>query len=153
MKRIQRVYLDTSVIGGCFDEEFAEYSNKLFDMFRQGTARAVISQAVLDEVALAPQNIQGVLATLPKSAVIYIAITDEAIALAEKYLKVKAVPRKYYADAVHIALATVERADVLVSWNFKHIVNLNRIKIFNAVNMSEGYPLIEIRSPREVLHD
>ena len=56
-------------------------------------------------------------------------------------------------DAQHIALASVVRADVLVSWNFKHIVNLNRIRLYNSVNMKLGYPLIDIRSPREVLNE
>jgi hypothetical protein len=57
------------------------------------------------------------------------------------------------ADALHIALATVARVDVLVSWNFKHIVNLARIHAYNAVNLKRGYPLLEIRTPREIVED
>jgi hypothetical protein len=57
------------------------------------------------------------------------------------------------ADAQHIAIATVARVDVLVSWNFRHIVNLQRIRGYNSVNLRMGYPMIEIRTPREVLAD
>jgi hypothetical protein len=57
------------------------------------------------------------------------------------------------ADAEHIAIASVRRVDILVSWNFKHIVSLSRIRAFNAVNLKLGYPALEIRSPREVSHD
>ncbi len=53
----------------------------------------------------------------------------------------------------HIAVATLGRVDVVVSWNFKHIVNLNRIRLYNSVNLKLGYPMIEIRSPREVLDE
>jgi hypothetical protein len=57
------------------------------------------------------------------------------------------------ADAQHIAMASVARVDVLVSWNFKHIVNLQRIRGYNSVNLRQGYPMIEIRTPREVMSD
>ena len=54
-------------------------------------------------------------------------------------------------DAEHIAIATVEKADIVLSWNFKHIVNIQKIKGFNSINLKEGYQLLEIRTPREVL--
>lgn len=63
------------------------------------------------------------------------------------------LPAKMRVDAQHIAIATVGRVDVLVSWNFKHIVNLRRIHGYNSVNLRRGYPMIEIRTPREVLSD
>jgi hypothetical protein len=52
-----------------------------------------------------------------------------------------------------VALASIGRSDVLVSWNFKHIVNLGRIRLFNAVNLEQGYGLVEIRTPKEVLYE
>lgn len=61
------------------------------------------------------------------------------------------IPGRMRADAQHIAIATVARVDVLVSWNFKHIVNLQRIYGYNSVNLRQGFPMIEIRTPREVL--
>jgi len=63
------------------------------------------------------------------------------------------VSRNFIADAQHIAIATIEKVDILVSWNFKHIVNINRIHAFNSVNIRLGYPLLEIRTPREVLEN
>jgi hypothetical protein len=73
------------------------------------------------------------------------------IQLAEKYMEQKIVSKNYYSDALHIAVATVIGVDVLVSWNFKHIVNLDKIKLFNSVNLREGYNMLEIRTPREVI--
>ncbi len=83
---------------------------------------------------------------------ITIGITDEAIHLAETYIDEGALTNKSYNDALHIALATLNNADVLASWNFKHIVNLSRIKLYNSINLNLGYSIIEIRTPREILN-
>jgi hypothetical protein len=80
-----------------------------------------------------------------------ISIVDEAITLAEKYISEGALTNKSYNDALHIALATINNADVLASWNFKHIVNLDRIRLYNSINFRQGYRMIEIRTPREIL--
>lgn len=45
------------------------------------------------------------------------------------------------------------KVDILVSWNFKHIVNLNRIRLYNATNLKYGYQILEIRTPREILNE
>ena len=79
----------------------------------------------------------------------FIDITDEAVDLANEYIKEKVVGQTSYADCLHIALATINRADFLVSWNFKHIVNIERIRGYNSINIKNGYQLLEIRSPRE----
>jgi hypothetical protein len=63
----------------------------------------------------------------------------------------KAVPNKFYEDALHIAIATINQVNVLASWNFKHIVNLDRIRMYNSVNLKNGLPMLEIRTPREIL--
>ena len=75
--------------------------------------------------------------------------------LSESIYELHKMLRKYkiFDDAVHIAMSTVNKIDVLVSWNFKHIVNLNRIHLFNSVNIKEGYNLLEIRSPMELLNE
>lgn len=59
--------------------------------------------------------------------------------------------KKSRVDAQHIATATISRVDVLVSWNFKHIVNLEKIHGYNSVNLRLGYPILEIRTPIEVI--
>ncbi|MEJ2067708.1 MAG: PIN domain protein [Deltaproteobacteria bacterium] len=148
-----RVYIDTSVVGGCFDEEFAFWSLKLFDEFRVGDKTAVVSDLTRHELESAPKNVKGVILSLPERSIENIFLTDEAEQLASVYLSNGVVGKKHIADAQHIAIASVEKVDVLVSWNFQQIVNLDRIHAFNAVNLMLGYPLLEIRSPREVIYE
>jgi hypothetical protein len=65
------------------------------------------------------------------------------------YIEENVVGKTSRADCQHIAMATIYRADVLVSWNFKHIVNLERIRGYNSVNLRAGYQMTEIRTPKE----
>ena len=148
-----RIYLDTSVIGGCYDDEFAFWSKKLFAEIHQGQKIAVVSDLTLDEIEKAPQEVKNLLSSFKENEIEYVSLNNEAQQLAQSYLKHKAVSGKHLADAQHIAIATVERVDILVSWNFKQIVNVNRIHLYNAVNLMLGYPMLEIRSPREVLNE
>lgn len=147
----QKVYLDTSVIGGYYDKEFKEHSEKLFELFIKGEYIAVISTTTITELEKAPEKVRNLLLTIPEENIVKIEITQEMIDLADMYLEESIVTTKYSDDALHIATASVSGMDVLVSWNFKHIVNLNKIKQFNAVNLREGYAILEIRTPREVL--
>jgi len=149
----KRIYIDTSVIGGCFDEEFEIYSNQLFEEFASGKKRVVISDIVLFELEGAPENVQSVLTNVPEANIEYVFLNEESIYLANAYLKEGVIFESSLSDARHIAIATVERADILVSWNFKHIVNINRIHLLNSVNLKLGYAMLEIRSPREVLYE
>ncbi|MDP3298349.1 MAG: type II toxin-antitoxin system VapC family toxin [Thermodesulfovibrionia bacterium] len=146
-----RIYVDTSVIGGCFDNEFEEYSNQLFEEFIKGEKKLVISDLVLFELEGAPENVKEVLNKVTENNIEYVFINEESVTLTNAYLKEGVIAENSLSDARHIAIATVERVDVLVSWNFKHIVNLNRIHLINSVNLKLGYPILEIRSPMEVL--
>jgi len=92
------------------------------------------------------------LSDLPSEFIEYVFLTNEAITLADTYIAHGVVTEKHFIDAQHVAIATIGRVDVLVSWNFKQIVNLDRIRKFNAVNLMLGYPILEIRSPLEVLY-
>jgi len=148
-----RVYIDTSVIGGCFDEEFKEYSLQLFDEFISGRKKLVISDVLLFELEEAPQQVKSALTRVPSDNIEYVSLNEESITLANAYLKEGVVAEGSLSDARHMAIATVERVDILVSWNYKHIVNINRIRLLNSVNLKLGYPVIEIRSPREVLDE
>jgi len=148
-----RIYIDTSVIGGCFDEEFKEYSLQLFDEFISGKKLIVVSDVVLFELEEAPEEVKAVLKRVPTDNIEYVSLDEESIALANAYLKEGVVTERSLSDARHIAIATVERVDILVSWNYKHIVNINRIRLLNSVNLKLGYPALEIRSPREVLYE
>jgi hypothetical protein len=146
-----RVYTDTSAIGGCLDPEFSEASKQLFEQFRSGKLILVLSDLTLLELERAPPAVRAVLDGIPAEHREESAFTRDASKLAERYIEARVIGGSMRTDAQHIATATVHRVDVLVSWNFKHIVNLPRIHGYNSVNLREGYPLLEIRSPREVI--
>lgn len=149
--KILRIYVETSVVGGYFDEKFKYPTVRLFEEFNRGIYKAVISTHVINELENgAPQYVIDNLRRLNYENY---EITEEMIDLADKYMEKDIVTKKYYADALHIAIATVLEVDVLVSWNFKHIVNLDKIKLFNSINLQEGYGLLEIRTPQEVIKD
>ena len=148
-----RIYVDTSVIGGCLDDEFKVYSGQLFEEFISGKKRIVISDIVLFELEGAPKNVKEVLNSVPDGSIEYVFLNEESITLADTYLKEGVIAENSLSDARHVAIATTERVDVLVSWNFKHIVNLNRIHLLNSVNLKLGYPILEIRSPLEVIYE
>ena len=148
-----KVYVDTSVFGGCFDVEFEEWSNKLMEEFKFGLKVVVISDLTLKELEEAPQNVRSLVEEIPEEHKDYVILDDETRVLARHYIEESAVSERYLVDAQHIGIATVNRVDVLVSWNFRHIVNLTRIRLYNSVNLKYGYPLLEIRSPREVLYE
>jgi hypothetical protein len=148
-----KIYIDTSVIGGCFDDEFSEYSNLLFNDFILGRKIAVISNLTLKELKQAPENVRNKLKEIPNENIEYVALTEEAEDLAQKYIENMVISSNYLLDAEHIAIATVERIDILASWNFKHIVNINKIRGFNSVNLREGYQILEIRTPMEVIDE
>jgi len=146
-----RVYIDTSVIGGCIDQEFKEWSIKLFEEFKNGKKIAVISDITLDELDLAPKKVQNILKQIPDKYLKIVESNLETEELARQYILRKAVSEKFYFDALHIAIATYYNVTVLSSWNFKHIVNLDRIIKYNSVNIEMGYKVLEIRSPRDIL--
>ena len=148
-----RVYTDTSVLGGCEDEEFAEHSVRLMESFVRGERVLVLSSLTVQELAAAPASVRRRLASVPEAHIETLELNAEAKDLAEAYISAGVLTAKMRADAQHIAIATAARVDVLVSWNFKHIVNLQRIHGYNSVNLRQGYPMIEIRTPREVLSD
>jgi len=149
MKR--RIYTDTSVIGGCLDVEFEDASRQLLDMFKTGEAILVLSDLTLLELQGAPASVRAVLVEVPEAHREYVELTEEAAVLAQRYIDAGVIGAAKRVDAQHIAIATISRVEVLVSWNFRHIVNLPRIRGYNAVNLREGYPLLEIRTPQEVL--
>jgi hypothetical protein len=146
-----RIYVDTSVIGGCLDPQFRDGSVALFALFDTGGATLVVSDLTLLELRKAPSQVQQVLERVPRQHREDVALTDEAMALARRYVEAGVVTPSKLVDAQHIAIATFHQLDVLVSWNFKHIVNVQRIRGYNSVNLRLGYRLLEIRTPLEVL--
>ncbi|HEX4953332.1 MAG TPA: hypothetical protein VF017_08055 [Thermoanaerobaculia bacterium] len=149
MKRA-RIYIDTSVIGGCFDSEFAPWSNGLMADFQAGIFRPVLSEVVAAEVQGAPGPVRTEYDRLLTFEHEMVAAGQEALELADGYQQRKVLSPRYYDDGLHIALATVAEVDLLVSWNFRHIVHFDKIRLFNSVNLALGYRPIQIYSPREV---
>lgn len=144
-----RIYLDTSVIGGYYDEEFKEASQALMKCFERKIYIPIISETVQLELSEAPEKVRNVIKDLKDVEVVD--VIEEMRVLSKIYVQERIVTEKYAEDALHIAIATISQVNVLVSWNFKHIVNLDKIHRFNAVNLREGYSLLEIRTPKEVI--
>ncbi|MDH4099722.1 MAG: type II toxin-antitoxin system VapC family toxin [Nitrospirota bacterium] len=149
-KRQFRVYADTSVYGGVFDDEFAEASRVFFDMVRTGSFSLCISEVIHKELEVAPTNVNGLFQDmLPLCQLAE--INGNTLELQDAYIREGILSPKWYDDALHVAIATVAECDVIVSWNFKHIVNFQKIPLFNAVNVLNGYKAIAIHSPMEVI--
>jgi predicted nucleic acid-binding protein len=144
-----RVYIDTSVVGGYFDDEFEDVTKSFFDRIFKRDFLVYFSEVSETELSLAPDFVKDLKSNIPADCYRYLELDDESRELAETYLKEKVLGKASLDDAYHIAIATVNRLDVLVSWNFKHIVNYDKIKLFNSINLRLGYPMIEIRSPKE----
>jgi len=151
MKRpIPRVYADTSVFGGVFDEEFQEASRTLFQQVRDGRFSLVTSGAVRREIAEAPARVQAFFeSVLPLVEVVE--VTDAAVRLQAAYLRAGIVSLKWAVDTLHVALATTTGCSLIVSWNFAHIVHFDKIPLYNAVNALRGYAPLGIQSPLEVI--
>ncbi|WP_078124319.1 PIN domain protein [Leptospira alexanderi] len=152
MSRIQRVYVDNSVYGGYFDKEFAQWTELFFDEVDEGNFRILYSRLIEKELKGAPKRVKDFAKQYLENSEI-VKITRDTVLLAEAYLKFKVVGESSYEDCIHVASATIAKADVIVSWNFKHIVKLNKIQGYNTVNRKLGYSDLEIRTPMEVLHN
>jgi len=147
--RRQRIYLDTSVIGGCFDPEFEVWSKGLINDSRDGKFRLVLSDVTAAEIENAPEPVRELYEELTSISE-FLSVTEEALEVLEAYERRTILGTRFRNDMLHIALATVAEVDVLVSWNFRHIVRLDNIQRFNGANLELGYKTLAIYSPREV---
>jgi len=138
------LYVDTSVIGGCFDPEFDAESLRLMQAVREKRLLLLLSDVVLSELADAPANVQDVLPSLPAEQIRAVSLTPEIFDLQRAYLAANILSPRWADDALHVAAATVARADALVSWNFKHIVRLDKMKAYNQINLLNGYGILTI---------
>lgn len=149
-KPIPRIYADTSVFGGVFDDEFSEASRHLFDAIRAGAFRLATSEVVRKEIAEAPQTVRDLFQEMLPLAEVA-AITQEALRLRDAYQEAGILSVRWADDALHVAMATVAGCDMIVSWNFKHIVHFEKIPLYNAVNTLQGFGMLQIYSPLEVV--
>jgi len=145
----RRIYIDNSVISGYFDKEFEVATKRLFDRIIAKDFDIYFSKVNMAELSLAPKYIRDIKNLIPTECYHYLDLSDEANILAETYVREKVLGQASMNDAYHIAIASVNRLDCLISWNFKHIVNFDKIKMFNSINLKLGYPLIDIRTPLE----
>lgn len=126
-----RTYADTSVYGGIRDDEFADSSHAFFEQVRAGRFVLVTSAVVAEELSEAPNEVQehfeGI---LPSTEVLD--ITADALDLQEAYLKAGILTPQWEDEALHFALATVGRCELVVSWNFNHIVHFQKIPQYNS---------------------
>ena len=145
-----RVYADTSVFGGVFDPEFERPSRTFFEQVRAGRFQLVISDTTQAEILPAPESVrQWWDEFLPLAD--YVDVSPTSIALQQAYLNAGIVTQKWEADALHVAVATVQRCRVIVSWNFQHIVHFDKIPLYNGVNLINGYDTLSINTPSEVI--
>jgi len=148
----QRIYIDNSVIGGYFDDEFQEETKLFFDRIENKDFYVYFSDINEAELSLAPKNIRELKNKIPDECFKLVDLDEESKQLGEAYISEHILEQTSLNDAYHIAIASVNRLDVLVSWNFKHIVNFDKIQQFNSVNLRLGYPTIDIRTPTVMIH-
>jgi len=148
----QRLYLDTSVFGGYFDQEFEDFTKPLFERIILGEFTILYSSITQQELMAAPAKVQNLVLDLKEEHTDWLSLSKEALELAVHYLSEGVVGKTSFVDCQHIAMATIYHADLLISWNFKHIVNIERIRGYNSVNIKFGYRNLEIRSPRDLMH-
>ncbi len=142
------------MIGGCFDSEFKLWSEALVEDFRDGRYTAVMSDVTATEVAPAPEFVKSLHQALLGLPVELVRVDEDAVSLVQRYIERSVLGQRFLNDMLHIALATIAEVDVLVSWNFRHIVRLDKIRLFNAVNLEQGYKPLTIYLPREeIIHE
>jgi predicted nucleic acid-binding protein len=151
MSKTLRIYADTSVLGGCFDAAFAKDSLRLIEGVRRRRVTLLVGEVLLAELAESPAEVQELLISLPEDAVERVSVSAEILQLRDAYIEAGVVGERWSDDAAHVATATVARADAIVSWNFRHIVRLDKMKAYNRVNVLNGYGILTIVTPREVL--
>jgi len=148
-----RLYFDTSVFGGISDIEFQKETEMLFEMVKNGEIICVYSDLCEYELENAPEKVKLNFLNLDKNHIEFVEITENINELAEEYIKEKVVGESSIEDCRHIACATINKVDYLISWNFKHVVNVFRIKGYNSINIKNGHIQLDIRSPKEILNN
>ncbi|MEO6687282.1 MAG: hypothetical protein ABIN24_15025 [Dyadobacter sp.] len=148
----QRFYFDTSVFGGLFDIEFEKETAILFEKVNLGKIVCIYSDLTESELSYAPKKVRDFFINLKNENTDLVAVTPAALELANNYISENVVGQTSFDDCIHIAVATINEVDILVSWNFKHIVNIYRIRGYNSVNSLLGYKVLDIRSPKEIVN-
>lgn len=142
-----------SVFGAIFDTEFEKETTLLFEKIALRQIRCVYSSLTESELTNAPERVRNFFQNLPDEFKEKVLVTPSALKLAQTYVDEKVVGETSLDDCIHIATATLNKVDMLVSWNFKHIVNIYRIRGYNSINLRLGYGTLEIHSPKEIVNN
>ena len=148
----QRFYFDTSVFGGIYDIEIEAETTLLFEKVILGQIKCIYSNLTESELTNAPENVRSYFENIPDKCKEKVLVTPEALKLAQTYVDEKVVGETSLDDCIHIATATLNKVDMLISWNFKHIVNIYRIRGYNSINLRLGHTTLEIHSPKEIVN-
>lgn len=146
------LYIDTFVIGGYFDVEFEKETKLLFKAIFNGEFHVLYSSVTENELLNAPKQVRELLKLIDENSKTRIELTEGAVILGDTYIAENVVGKTSREDCFDIALATIHKANILVCWNFKHVVNITRIRGYNAVNTKLNYSTIDIRSPKEIVN-
>lgn len=150
-----KLYLDTTILNFAFADDAPKEKEDTLRFFKQIDRFDVsISEVVLREVSLCePKKRERLNSLWQRHDLSVLEFDAEAQELAEKYIKSGIIPIKYRDDANHIATATVNNFDAILSWNFQHIVKMKTKREVVAINIIEGYKPIDIYTPKEVVED
>ena len=149
---VPTLFLDTSTIGGYFDAEWTKGTHELWRLMELGRVRFVTSSVTVEEIALARDHVRDHFAAHFDTNAI-LPLSDEAKALADVYIRHGVLPQSCLNDARQVAVCTLARINLLVSWNFKHLVNPERKRGFQAINLLQSQPHVSIVTPWEVIYD
>ena len=150
-----KVYMETTMFNYYFDEERGEaheYTVRLFEMVKKGFFKAYTSYYVTSELEKAHEEKRiKMLELIDKYNMIVLNENGETNRIGNLYVERKVIPKKYLTDALHIAIATVYKLDIISSMNFEHIVKPKTIRMTGDINIENGYDIIRICSPEEVV--
>jgi len=158
-KKVKRVYVDNTVVSGMFDYHLPErvkHTKLFWDAVQRGEFVIIVSDVLADEAVRAPKHVRNFFDDLPKIQIKRIDSTDESDNLAMQYVGANVITKNHINDCKHIAIATIARADAVVSWNQGDMVNPHRIPRYNEVNEKQGHQKITILTPdkfMEAHHD
>ena len=152
-----KLYLDTSVTSFLYADdslEKREVTIRFWNVLKLGLYDVVISDILLTEISKCEKPLaQNLEDRLTELVLEIVSVNEDVYLLAQKYIDEGIIPQTYQDDALHIALATFNEADALISWNFKHIVKLKTIRGVNGINRMLGFRELEILTPQSLIQE
>jgi predicted nucleic acid-binding protein len=149
-----RVYIETSALGFYYDDKAPRERDairRLLGRIEKRELEGLTSEVTLEEVRAAPANLSTrLLQVVERMAIPIMPVTPEIARLAEVYLQAGVIPRTHPADAVHVAVGVVCKADVIASYNLKHLASYRAVALVNSLNRERGHPIIDIRTPEQI---